>query len=234
MNITSFRENIKRRLGEPVYKVEITTEQIDIQISDALDLLYHWDQDMYERGVEVIDVVSGTNEYTLDSDVMKVISYINTSSISGFPSYKKIYWEGILNSAGASMSSNTSYYAIANAYLKDLDMMLGVKREFVFNRLTHKINFLTEISENEKMGLYVIKNLSGNLESLYEDSFFQRLATALCKKQWGSNLGKYDKNLIGGAKINYERIITEAEAEILKLKEELVNDRFTAPAFFIG
>jgi len=60
----------------------------------------------------------------------------------------------------------------------------------------------------------------------YDDSFdrpwIKDYVTAKTKLIWGNNTGKYDQQLVGGASINYDRLISEAQEEIDKLNEQLL------------
>ena len=50
----------------------------------------------------------------------------------------------------------------------------------------------------------------------------------LCKRNWGQNIGKYDAHLIGGTRLNYERIIQEANTDLERLHNELL-EQYAAP-----
>ena len=66
----------------------------------------------------------------------------------------------------------------------------------------------------------------------YDDNFnhpwIKEYATAKAKYIWGQNIGKYNSNLIGGAELNYDRIISEAREDMERLEEQLI-ERFSGP-----
>jgi hypothetical protein len=66
----------------------------------------------------------------------------------------------------------------------------------------------------------------------YDDNFnhpwIKEYALAKTKEMWGNNIGKFDSNLIGGARLNYDRIISEAREDLDKLNEQLI-ERWTEP-----
>jgi len=233
MTITELHENILKRLGYPLHNVEITTDQLNIQITDCLDYFYNWNNDGFERVIVPLSLTQGTSEYTLATSIMNVTMYINSSNISGFPSFKKLYWETMLQ-GGNAVANGVAYYSIANAYLKDLDTLLGNKYDFTFNKLTHTFRMVSTVAETMNIGLVCTRNLSGSLENIYSDVWFQKYCTALCKKQWGENISKYDKKMLNDASLNYQRILTEAEEEKTKLERELYEDRNSGPVFMIG
>ncbi len=66
----------------------------------------------------------------------------------------------------------------------------------------------------------------------YDDSFnhpwIKEYALAKSKYIWGQNVSKYDSTLIGGARIQGDRIIAESREDLDKLDQELI-DRWTEP-----
>ena len=58
---------------------------------------------------------------------------------------------------------------------------------------------------------------------IYNDLEYLPLATALIKKQWGSNLTKFEgMQLPGGVTFNGTKIYDDANEELIKLEEEMI------------
>ena len=70
---------------------------------------------------------------------------------------------------------------------------------------------------------------------VYNDMFLRRYATALIKRQWGTNLKKFTgMQLPGGVMMNGQVLFDEAEQELVKLEDEM-QSRYELPVdFFIG
>ena len=70
---------------------------------------------------------------------------------------------------------------------------------------------------------------------VYNDMFLKRYTTALIKRQWGTNMKKFDGvQLPGGVVLNGGKIYDEAEDELLKIETE-IQARFELPVdFFTG
>lgn len=64
---------------------------------------------------------------------------------------------------------------------------------------------------------------------IFNESWVKEMATAKSQLLWGKTLGKYSQSLVGGAEINYDRIISEAQTEIDRLNEEL-QEKWVDPA----
>ena len=57
----------------------------------------------------------------------------------------------------------------------------------------------------------------------WNDRWLQNYAAALIKRQWGSNLTKFSGlSLPGGVQFNGDKIYDDANAEIMKLEEEMI------------
>ena len=57
---------------------------------------------------------------------------------------------------------------------------------------------------------------------IYNDMYLKRYATALIKKQWGSNLSKFNGvQMLGGVTMNGADIYSQAIEEIQRLEEQI-------------
>lgn len=60
-------------------------------------------------------------------------------------------------------------------------------------------------------------------------------ATTLIKRQWGTNLTKFTgMNLVGGSQFNGDRILNDAQREILKLEEDCKSMYSVQQAVYLG
>ena len=70
---------------------------------------------------------------------------------------------------------------------------------------------------------------------IYNDMFLKRYLTALIKRQWGTNIKKFDgMQLPGGVTMNGQQIYDEANEEIQKIEEEVQLKYEMPPAFYVG
>ena len=63
---------------------------------------------------------------------------------------------------------------------------------------------------------------------IYNHEWIKAYSIAKTKEIWGSVVGKYSQSLVGGAQINYADIKSEAQSEIEKLDQELL-DKWSDP-----
>lgn len=64
---------------------------------------------------------------------------------------------------------------------------------------------------------------------IFNESWVKDFAKAKSQLLWGQIVGKYSQSLVGGATINYDRLISEAQADIERLMEEL-QEKWVDPA----
>jgi hypothetical protein len=70
---------------------------------------------------------------------------------------------------------------------------------------------------------------------VYNDRWLKRYATSLIKKQWGTNLKKFEGlQMPGGITFNGQKIWDEATDEITQLESEMINSYSLPVADMIG
>ena len=70
---------------------------------------------------------------------------------------------------------------------------------------------------------------------IYDDMFLKRYATALIKKQWGTNLSKFSGiALLGGVTMNGETLYTQGLEEQTTLENQMQEAFEISPAFLVG
>jgi|TARA_B100000470_G_scaffold141881_1_gene110015 hypothetical protein len=70
---------------------------------------------------------------------------------------------------------------------------------------------------------------------VYDDMFLKKYATALIKRQWGSNMSKFSGiQMPGGVTLNGDQIFQEATQEITVIEEQMQKSYELPPQFMIG
>jgi hypothetical protein len=70
---------------------------------------------------------------------------------------------------------------------------------------------------------------------VYNDRYLKRYATALIKRQWGTNLKKFEGiQMPGGVTLNGQKIYDEAVEEIKELEAEMQTTYTEPPNFMVG
>lgn len=89
--------------------------------------------------------------------------------------------------------------------------------KYSFNQLNHRLHILTKINYD------VIIEAYANIpqENLFKDDLFFKYVVGWSKVQLGNMLGMYDFTLPGSIKINHANLITQGQAEIKEVEEEI-------------
>jgi hypothetical protein len=215
----------------------VSDDQLEDRLDDALSIFREWHHLGTVRGylkyqMQAQDI---TNEYlTLPENVQEVTRLLNYDTSYGaalfspIPYAKYTYMYNYNFGGGAGQIYG---YSVALSNLEQLDEQLGQKMDFQYNRYNNQLFIETDWVDFQA-GNYLVMEayFTQDVEGMYGDIWLQRYFTALVKKQWGNNLGKYSNiQLLNGITFNGEQIMAQAEADIEKLTEDL-EKKFTLPA----
>jgi hypothetical protein len=128
-------------------------------------------------------------------------------------------------------SGTMNYYTSTMEYLATLDFLLRKEKQFRFNRRMGRLYIDDDMEKEVNENTYIIVEChrylnADEFSNVFNDPWLKSYTTARMKKQWGSNLRKYNGvQLIGGVTLDGERIYAEAVMEIDKLENILVIDQ---------
>lgn len=226
---TALTSYIRTQLGEPLINVEAN----DSQISEIID---HTIQKFTEYAYGTLeDVVlielTGAQDYDLPNTITNVVklSKGGGSDILSFDTnfgggYVPDIWseqyfsmsEGIIGDLIPSIISISSNQAVLEKYFGD-DIY------FNFNYLAKKLQVLENYTGVAALHYQYEYLANEENDYVYNHEWVKEYSKAKTKELWGTITGKYDQTLVGGARINYDRLLSEAEQEITRLNDELLN-----------
>lgn len=243
-NRDEFKQRVLSELGEPVIKVNISDEQLDNAVDDAIDFYRDFHVDGNERFFLMIQMPSDetkfqelmkTNQITLPKNVFAVMNVHNSiggigggSSISS-GNYLSDYYQlnqsmlfdiiGNINNGSGSLPMTT--FIMQRQYLNDISSLTRVYLRYDY-RYSHngenKLTFHDDLSRFVNPSGYLVIECQGFLDevkNLYGSRELRKLATAYAKKQWGMNLKKYSGvTLPSGLTLNGESIYNDGLHDI--------------------
>ena len=130
-------------------------------------------------------------------------------------------------------------YSMVQTYLEDITFLLNPDMKFRFNirqdRLYIDTDFKT-INVGDHFVIDCFRILDPNdFTKVYNDQFLKRYFTALCKKQWGQNLIKFQGvQLPGGIQLNGRQIYDDGVAELAEIRAKMASDYEMPPLDMIG
>jgi len=246
MAVPSNREQFKqwclRKLGRPVIEINLADEQIDDRIDEAIQ--YYWnfafdgsEKTYYKYQIQPQDIV---NRYiTLPPNIIGAVSIFPYGDSLSTNNLFNIRYQITLNDLYDLTATTMVPYYMAMQHIQLLEQLLVGQQPIRFNRY----NNLLYIDMGWDMvvpGNYLIVEAYQVVDpavytAAWADTWLQRYATALIKKNWGEVLGKYTEvALPGGMKFSGERIYNDAVREVEKLEEEMRTTWAGFPLDMIG
>ena len=227
----AFKEYCLRRLGKPVIEINVDEDQVEDRIDDALQ--YYWDyhfdgtEKIYYK--HLVTDTDKTNKYITVPD--NVIGAVNLFNIAD-PSIRSddlfnIRYQIALNDLYTLTSVSMVPYYMVMEHLSLISEMLVGKQLLRFNR--HMNRLYIDMDWNSLSNEYLLVEAYQIIDpteyvDVWKDQWLMRYATALIKRQWGSNLTKFTgMQLPGGLTFNGEKIYNDAVAEITDLEDKMIS-----------
>lgn len=247
----TLKEYCLRKLGKPVIQVNVSEEQLDDRIDDALQMFneYHFDGKEASYMIHEITQEEVDQGYLqLPDTVFGVTGVLNKNTGGGvfdsgiFNVEYQIHLSDYFNRTGIySFSGEMTNYYIVKRHLNLMDFMFNGPMMYDFNRKTGKLYLRSHLTAGEKVILrtYTLFAVDSNGDPIYDniwnDEWVKKYAVELVRQQWGANLSKYDGiQMPGGVTFNGYRMMQDANAAIATLEDELKNQLQEPADFFVG
>lgn len=224
-----FKDYCLRKLGYPVIKINVSNEQIDDRVDEALAVWRDWHHTATNRTYlkhKITDEDKENRYVTVPENVLEVVRVLPLGlNFSGniFSSLNYAKYRVMLQYIWSMSSQPIASYVTARQHLETLDEQLGNKVGFRFNRHDDKIHIdttweLLVKGEFLVFECYTVQNAS----EVWGDHMLQKIATAYIKKQWGEILSKFnDVQLMNGVTFSGSEIKQDAMQEIENLIETM-------------
>lgn len=222
-----------RELGEPVIEVNIDPDQVSDRIDEALQYWQEFHVDgsarvLLKHAVTADDITQ--KSIPINEEIISVKKVFSANSLMGSGQFSGQYQFLVNNvfDAGYSGYIDLGYYTQVMQYLRQAEITLsgGPPVKF-FSRHMDRLQIDWEWGTDIKVGEFILLDGQRLIDpttytDVYNDLFLKKYATALIKRQWGTNMKKFDGvQLPGGVVINGQRIYDEAIEEIKLLEEEM-------------
>ena len=228
-----FKDWVLRKLGAPVIDINVSDEQVDDRIDEAID---YW-RDYHYNGSQLVylkhqitqdDVDNGYID--LPSCLLGISGIFNMqSSISTVSGIFNVQYQFVLNNLEDITGYNITNYYMAMSHLEFLQEMLVGKPMIRYNKHVNRLHL--DVDKGVLVvGEYIIIEAydvidAATYSDVWSDRWLQNYASALIKEQWGSNITKFSgMQLVGGVSFNGEQILADAREERRLMEEEAVNN----------
>lgn len=227
-----FKKYCLRKLGYPVIEINVDDDQVDDRIDEALKYYYDYHFDGSEKIYykHQITETDKTNKYiTLPENIIGAVSVFPMGSpgIRAADMFN-IRYQIALNDLYTLTSVSMVPYYMAMEHLALISEMLVGRQPIRYTR--HKdLLYIDTKWDDLRTGDYWLVEAYEIIDpevytDVWGDRWLQNYATALIKRQWGSNITKFvGMNLPGGVQFNGEKILDDAVAELTLLESEMIN-----------
>jgi hypothetical protein len=245
MPAANCREDLKnyclRSLGAPVIKINVTPEQIEDRIDDALSMYWEFHhegsyRDFIMHPLSQQDLT--TRQIHLDPWVYGVLRIV---CIGGMESDVNLEYVSLMQNIGTQVvvwGEGLANYTVSMSYLSLVNDFFNREKVISFNQKRNLVQIDSEMNNykvNDILVLEVYRFCDPQLyRETWNDSWLKDYATALIKRQWGQNMLKYDGfQLPSGITLNGRAIYQDALTEIADLETKLHNQETLPPDFFM-
>jgi len=130
------------------------------------------------------------------------------------------------STGGGKNDPGLAYAMLANS--QTLQAIYGSTVDWDYNPGTHILRIFKPVTGQVAIEASLFYYPNPEFDDNFNHPWIKQYALAKAKYIWGQNVGKYSQTLIGGAQINYDRLISEAREDMDKLDQELI-DKWTEP-----
>ena len=185
------------------------------------------------------DLEENQNYIQIPPSVIGVNQIFKTRSDTVYDGLFNIRYQLFLNDLYAFGSIDLLQYSMVQTKLEDITFLLNPNMRYRFNIRQDRLYIdadWAQINVNDYFIIDCFRILDpDDFTRVYNDPFLKRYFTALCKKQWGQNLIKFQGvQLPGGIQLNGRQIYDDGVRELDEIRSKMSSDYEMPPLDMIG
>ena len=185
------------------------------------------------------NIEENNNYIQMPPSVIGVNQIFKVRSDTVYDGLFNIRYQLFLNDLYAFGSIDLLQYAMVQTKLEDITFLLNPDVRYRFNIRQDRLYIDVDWAQINKDDYFVIDCFRildpDDFTKVYNDQFLKRYFTALCKRQWGQNLIKFQGvQLPGGIQLNGRQIYDDGVAELAEIKAKMASDYEMPPLDMIG
>mgnify|MGYP000002534843 FL=1 len=237
-----------RSLGSPVIEINVDDEQLEDRVDEGLQ----WFRENHPDGsrrhymsfpLTQQDIDNGYIDLQ-DDNIQTVVRVFPINTVSQSTNFFDIKYQMMLNDVTDlnNYAGDIAYYEQMQQHLSLLDMKLTGVPQITHDRQGNRLYFYIS-SEKLSVGDHIVCEVYGirtpnstvEYNSLWNHKFLKEYTTAIIKRQWGTNLLKFDgMTLPGGVQISGRSIFEDANNELEQIRTRFREEEDVGPVFFVG
>jgi hypothetical protein len=217
-------------LKHQVTAADITRARSDETLSTVTDTADSTVTAIWKEGKNYIPVPSTV------MSVVQVFPFTDKAALNLFD----VRYQLRLNDLYDFSSTSIIHYDMTLRHLDLLDHILVGERAIRFNQHNNRLYIDMDWANDVAAGDYLVVECFRKLDpatytDAFDDIFLKKYVIQLVKRQWGSNLSKFQGvAMLGGVQLNGEQLYTQAQEEITKLEEQIQLSYELPPQHMIG
>jgi len=234
-----FKEFVLRSLGKPVIDINVSDEQVEDRIDQALRFYYDYHFDGTEKTYfkyQVDQAFLDTGQVALPENIIGAVRMfeIGSSAMSSRNLFS-IRYQIALNDLYTLNNVGLLSYHMTRTHLEQIEEILVGKTPIRYNR-HRNILHVDKSMKHFEIGEYLLFEVYEIVDpevypDVWADWWLQHYTAQLVKRQWGANLSKFEGlQLPGNIQFNGQKIYDDADTEIKRLEEEMVT-KYSLPVF---
>ena len=231
-----FREYVLRKIGAPVIQINVSDEQIEDRIDEAIqfwnDYHYNGAQHVYlKHQMTQEDLDRGYVE--LPDEVFQRLLGVTRifdlgASISSGTGIFNVQYQFVLNNINDITGYTVSNYYMMMQHLAFIQEVLVGKPMIRYNKHVNKLYMDMNMSKIAVGNWIIIEGYDiideAEYSDMWNDRWLQNYAVVLIREQWGFNLTKFtNMQLVGGVQFNGEQILADAKEERRDMEDKAIN-----------
>ena len=186
------------------------------------------------------DLEENNNYIQMPPSVIGVNQIFKVRSDTVYDGLFNIRYQLFLNDLYAFGSIDLLQYSMVQTKLEDITFLLNPNVRYRFNirqdRLYIDVDWAAAVNVDDYFVIDCFRILDpDDFTRVYNDPFLKRYFTALCKRQWGQNLIKFQGvQLPGGVQLNGRQIYDDGVAELAEIRAKMASDYEMPPLDMIG
>jgi len=228
-----FKEFCLRALGKPVIEINVDDDQVDDRVDQSLRFYYDYHFDGTEKVYykHLVDANTIANMYIdLPENIIGAVKMFPMDSIStSSGDIFNIRYQIALNDLYTLTNVALIDYYMTMEHLSMVQEVLVGKPQIRYNRHRNRLH-IDETKGDLVQGKYILVEAyeivdPATYSDVWSDRWLQNYTTQQIKRQWGTNLTKFEGlQLPGGVTFNGIKIYDDADAEIKRLEEEMITN----------
>jgi len=238
-----FKDYVLRKIGSPVIQINVSEEQIEDRIDEAISFWrdYHYDgSQMVYLKHELTQAEIDQGYVTVPENMLGVTRIFDlSSSVSTGTGIFNVQYQFVLNNLSDITGYSIQNYYMSMSHLQFLQEILVGKPLVRYNRHVNRL-YIDGKKNIMVAGSHIIIEgydiISGETYAdVWQDRFLQNYTSALVREQWGFNLTKFtNMQLVGGVQFNGEQILSEAKTDRKEMEENAINSLQPLTYNFVG